>query len=71
MEEALLHMEKIRSEVPPSDELADIDRDGVGDFGILAGIFLIASGVRQRGKELWQQEYQEFYAVVVSGIPKI
>lgn len=66
MEEALSHMEKYDPKYRRLTNLQILTATAWG-FCILAGIFLIASGVRQRGKELWQQEYQEFYAVVGSG----
>ena len=66
MEEALLHMEKYDPKYRRLTNFQILTATAWG-FCILAGIFLIASGVRQRGKELWQQEYQEFYAVVGSG----
>ena len=51
---------KIRSEVPPSDELADIDRDCVGDFVFWQESFLLRQVCVSGGKSCGKEEYQEF-----------
>ena len=70
MEEALSHMEKYDPKYRRLTNLQILTATAWG-FCILAGIFLIASGVRQRGKSCGSRNIKSFTPLWDQGIPKI